>query len=169
MCYHGEAMEINVLIDEEVAGCPGEAWFERVVGEVLVAENLGESVEIGIVVTGQERIQELNLVHRGIDEPTDVLSFPMTEELTDVEEDPELSEFISPPDGIRHLGEVIVSYPQAVVQASQQGHSVRRETSILVVHGVLHLLGYSHEVDTDEVVMKSREVDILSKLGDIDQ
>ncbi len=175
LCYHGEAMEINVLIDEEVAGCPGEAWFERVVGEALAAEGVGEAVEVGIVVTGQERIQELNLVHRGIDEPTDVLSFPMTEELTDVEGDDvaggdvELAEFISPPDGIRHLGEVIVSYPQAVVQASQQGHSARRETSILVVHGVLHLLGYGHDVVADEVVMKSREVDILSKIGNIDQ
>ncbi len=171
MCYHGEAMEINVLIDEGGAGCPAEAWFERVVGEVLLAENVGEAVEVGIVVTGQERIQELNLVHRGIDEPTDVLSFPMTEELADAEEDPELAEFVEPPDGLRHLGEVIVSFPQAVVQAEEQGHSVERETAILVVHGILHLLGYDHggEDSADEVEMNSREVDILSRIGDTDR
>ena len=179
MCYHGVAMEINVLIDEGVEGCPGEAWFERVVGEALAAEDVGEEVEIGIVVTGQERIQELNLVHRGIDEPTDVLSFPMTEELADAEEDPELAEFVEPPDGVRHLGEVIISFPQAVVQAEEQGHSVERETAILVVHGILHLLGYGHgdnggedsagEDSAAEVDMKSREVEILSRIGDIDQ
>ena len=162
-------MEINVLIDEGVAGCPTEAWFERVVGEVLAAENVGEAVEIGIVVTGQERIQELNLVHRGIDEPTDVLSFPMLEELSDVEDDPELAQFVEPPDGLRHLGEVIISYPQAVVQAEEQGHSAWRETAILVVHGILHLLGYGHEVAADETDMKSREVDILSRIGDTDR
>lgn len=171
MCYHGVAMEINLLIDEGIAGCPPPGWFERVVGETLAAEDAGEDVEVGIVITGQERIQELNLVHRGIDEPTDVLSFGMVEELADAEEDPELAGFIEPPDGIRHLGEVIVSYPQAVIQAEQQGHSAWRETAILVVHGILHLLGYDHDDDggEDEVEMKSREVEILSRIGDTDQ
>ncbi len=191
MCYHGVAMEINVLIDEGVAGCPAEAWFERVVGEALAAEDVGEEVEVGIVVTGQERMQELNLVHRGIDEPTDVLSFPMTEDLVDIEDDgvaggdADLAGFVEPPDGIRHLGEVIVSYPQAVVQAEQQGHSAWRETAILVVHGILHLLGYDHggedtadddgvavaggEDSANEIEMKSREVEILSRIGDTDR
>lgn len=165
-------MEINVLIDEEVAGCPAEAWFERVVGEVLVAENVGESVEVGIVVTGQERIQELNLVHRDIDEPTDVLSFPMVEELADAEEDSDMAQFVVPPDGIRHLGEVIVSYPQAEKQAAEEGHSAFRETAILVVHGMLHLLGYDHGDGVpvaDQAKMKGRETEILERIGETDR
>jgi probable rRNA maturation factor len=162
-------MEINVLIDEGVAGSPGEAWFEGVAGEALSAEGLGDATEVGIVVTGQERIQELNLIHRGIDEPTDVLSFPMAEELTDAEDDPEMAEFVEPPDGVRHLGEVIISYPQAEKQATEEGHSDRRETAILVVHGILHLLGYGHGEGVaadDEARMKSREAEILSRIGD---
>jgi len=162
-------MEINVLIDEGVEGCPVEAWFERVTGEVLAAEGLGEATEIGIVVTGQERIQELNLVHRGIDEPTDVLSFPMGEELADAEDDPQLAEFVAPPDGLRHLGEVVISYPQAVLQAEQQGHSVDRETAILVIHGILHLLDYDHEAADDEAKMKAREAEILARIEETER
>ncbi len=170
-------MEISVLIDEEVAGSPAEGWFERVAGEVLVAEGLGgvaeglgEATEVGIVVTGQERMQELNLVHRGIDETTDVLSFPMVEELEDAVEDPEMAEFVTPPDGIRHLGEVIISFPQAEKQAAEEGHSVRRETAILVIHGILHLLGYDHGDGVpvaDQTKMKAREVEILERIGEL--
>jgi probable rRNA maturation factor len=163
-------MEISVLIDEEVTGSPAEGWFESVAGAVLAVEGLGEAVEAGIVVTGQERIQELNLVHRGIDEATDVLSFPMGEELADAADDLEMAQFVTPPDGIRHLGEVIISFPQAVVQAEQEGHSARRETAILVVHGILHLLGYDHGEGVpvaDQAKMKAREVEILARIEEL--
>lgn len=169
LCYHCLTMEINLLIDEGILGCPPSAWFERVVGEVLVAEGVGEEVEVGIVITGQERMQELNLVHRGLDEPTDVLSFAMVEELADAADDPELAVFVVPPDGIRHLGEVIVSFPQAALQAKEEGHSAWKETSILVVHGVLHLLGYDHAEVDDEIRMKSREFEILGRIGETDR
>jgi probable rRNA maturation factor len=164
-------MEINVLIDEGVAGSPGEGWYERIAGLVLAAEDIGDETEVGVVITGQERIQELNLVHRGIDEPTDVLSFPMSEDLTDAEEDGEMAEFVGPPDGVRHLGEVIISFPQALRQAADEGHEVGREVTILLVHGMLHLLGYDHGGDgraaaADETEMKLREAAILEMIDE---
>ena len=69
--------------------------------------------------------------------------------------------FIHPPDGVRHLGEVLISYPQAVAQAKEQGHSPERELALLVIHGILHLLGYDHEEPEQEEKMKQKEKELL--------
>ncbi len=123
-------MEINVLIDEGLEGCLDVAWLESVAAEVLLAEGTDPGSELGLVITDQEKIQELNLVHLGEDEPTDVLSFPMLPDSGD-EEESEI--FVTPPDGIAHLGEVIISYPQAVIQAEERGHSVQKEVATLAI------------------------------------
>jgi probable rRNA maturation factor len=150
-------MEINVLIDEEYEGELEADWLRNVAEQVLVAENAAPEVELGLVITGQVRIQELNLVHLGIDAPTDVLAFPMIPE-----EDPDLPEFVAPPDGAVHLGEVIISFPQAFMQADEHQHPVRKEVAILIIHGVLHLLGYDHDAPEPEQRMKTREAEILT-------
>jgi probable rRNA maturation factor len=149
-------MEVNVLIDEEFEGELEADWLRNVAEQVLVAENAAPEVELGLVITGQAKIQELNLVHLGIDAPTDVLAFPMMPE-----EDSDLPEFVTPPDGAVHLGEVIISFPQAFTQADESRHPVRREVSILIIHGVLHLLGYDHDAPEPEQRMKAREAEIL--------
>ena len=77
--------------------------------------------------------------------------------------------FTGPPDGINHLGEVVISYPQAMQQAQEQGHDVKQELAVLIVHGVLHLLGYDHELPDKEQKMKARENEILKRLGDVKQ
>jgi len=69
---------------------------------------------------------------------------------------------VAPPDEIEHLGEVIISYPQAVIQAEEHHHSVKREIAILIIHGVLHLLGYEHDKPELERDMRAREAEILS-------
>ena len=74
------------------------------------------------------------------------------------------SNFIVPPDGQRHLGEVIVSYPQAVIQAGEQGHSVNTEVAVLVIHGVLHLLGYEDETPELRERMSLRQQEILEQI-----
>jgi len=150
-------MEINVLIDEEYEGELEADWLRNVAEQVLVAENAAPEVELGLVITGQVRIQELNLVHLGIDAPTDELAFPMIPE-----EDPDLPEFVAPPDGAVHLGEVIISFPQAFMQADEHQHPVRKEVAILIIHGVLHLLGYDHDAPEPEQRMKTREAEILT-------
>jgi len=73
------------------------------------------------------------------------------------------SSFGLPPDGVTRLGEVIISCPQAAVQAREQGHSTERELALLVIHGVLHLLGYDHEESGAEEKMREREKELLEK------
>ena len=149
-------MEINVLIDDGFEGCLDMGWLQSVADIVLSHEDcLG--AELGLVITDQEKIRELHLVHLGEDEPTDVLSFPM---LPEAEED--RADFVAPPDGISHLGEVIISYPQAVIQAEERGHPVEREVATLVVHGILHLLGHDHAEPEEQRRMQQREAKILS-------
>jgi probable rRNA maturation factor len=152
-------MEINVLIEDGIEVEPEGDWLQKVVEVALQAENVPAIVEISLVITGQERIQELNREYRHLDRPTDVLSFSMQENR---EEEP--TAFIGPPDGLLHLGEVIISYPQAALQAQERGHSIRKEMMILIVHGVLHILGYDHEQPAEEPAMTAREKEILTKI-----
>lgn len=155
-------MEIDVLIDEDFAACPEASWLRRVAEQVIIAEKTGRDVELSVVITTQERVQELNRVYRGKDEPTDVLAFYMTPEAKETGAEPAF--FARPPDGTLHLGEVIISYPQAVTQAGERQHSVKKEIAILLVHGVLHLLGYDHNEPEAESRMKASEDEILSRL-----
>ena len=149
-------MEIDVLIDDGVTVPFGAEWLHSIAGQVLASESAGSNAELSLVITGQDRIRQLNRDYRGKDEPTDVLAFAATGE-----GGAELPPFVSPPDGVRHLGEVVISYPQAVIQAAEQQHPVEQEIAILVIHGVLHLLGYEHDVPERERRMKAREVEIL--------
>jgi probable rRNA maturation factor len=153
-------MEINILIDEGFEGYIDEAWLESLAREVLAAEGIESSPEISLVITGQERIRGLNSTYLGRDEPTDVISFSMLPEYSGTDQ----ASFVSPPDGIKHLGEVIISYPQAVIQAEERKHTVKRELAILLIHGVLHLLGYDHEELEMEQKMRAREAVILSRI-----
>jgi len=153
-------MEINVLIDEGLEGCPEEEWLRMVAEKTLDLQGVGPEAELGLVIVGQERIRRLNLSYLGKDEPTDVLSFAMLPEPSGQGTPP----FVTPPDGIEHLGEVIVSYPQAVVQAEERRHPVKREVAILIIHGVLHLLGYDHEEAEPEQQMRAREAEILGHI-----
>ena len=153
-------MEINVLIDEGVEGCPEADWLQSLVEQVLTAQRVSPDVEMSLVITTQERVWELNRTYRHKDEPTDVLSFPMS----GMGEKPEADSppFIAPPDGVLHLGEVIISHPQAVIQAEEHGHSAKREIATLTIHGILHLLGYEHDKPEPEQQMTAREAEILS-------
>ncbi len=155
-------MVINVLIDEELEGCLAESWLQSVAEQVLIAESVSSAAELSLVIASQEGVQELNRTYRGKDEPTDVLSFSMLP----AEEKPEADSppFVTPPDGVLHLGEVIVSYPQAVIQAGEQQHSVEKEITILLIHGVLHLLGYEHDKPEPESDMRAREAEILGNI-----
>ncbi len=151
-------MEINVLVDEGLEGCLEVSWLENVAEKALVAQGIDSTAELGLVIVGQERVRQLNLSYLGKDEPTDVLAFSMLPE----QPGEDLAPFVVPPDGIKHLGEVIISYPQAVIQAEEHQHSVKREIAILIIHGVLHLLGYEHDKPELQYQMRDREAEILS-------
>jgi len=158
-------MEINVLIDEGLEECLEVSWLQRVAEQVLAAQGTGSDAELGLVIASQERVQQLNLSYLGRDEPTDVLAFSAIEEIG-----VEFPPFVTPPDGVLHLGEVIISYPQAVIQAEEHRHSIKKEIAILIIHGVLHLLGYEHDKPALggkpelKQQMSSREEEILSSI-----
>ena len=165
LCYDDwriAAMEINITIDGEYEGCPEADWFQCVIRQVLDAQNASSNAEIGLLITGQERVQELNRAYRGEDRPTDVLAFYMTSE--EEKREGESERFVVAPDGFAHLGEVVISYPQAVIQAQERGHATGKELAILIIHGVLHLLGYDHERPEQKREMADIEPAILHKL-----
>ena len=152
--------EVNIQIDDPFRGSIDESWLRRAVEETLRAEGIDSSIELGLVVTGEERVRQLNQSYRGLDEPTDVISFAL------LEGD---GSFVMPPDNVLHLGEVVISYPHAARQAQEQGHSIEREMAHLVIHGVLHLLGHEHEEAEDDHKMRVIEAEVLSgvdKKGD---
>ncbi len=123
LVYVGEGFDLDV-----------DPQFVRRVAEKVFCELEVEGAEMSLTIGRDELMRELNLKYRSVPGTTDVLSFPFREG----------ENFISPPDGVLYLGEVIISYPQAKKQAREYGHSFQRELSWLIVHGVLHLLGYDH-------------------------
>lgn len=149
--------EIEIFVEEEFRGVVNGGWVRRIARQVLKAEGVAPPYEISLVFTDSETVQRLNRDYRGVDEPTDVLAFYM---LPHKEAD---SSFALPPDGVTRLGEVIISYPQAAEQAKKQGHSPETELALLIVHGILHLLGYDHEEPEEESKMRERERELLEK------
>jgi probable rRNA maturation factor len=145
--------ELSLQIDEPFVSLVDEAQLRKAVEEALIAHGVGSPVELSLVIAVDQVIQELNRTYRGVDEVTDVLAFALGEEAGD---------FVLPPDGICHLGEVFISYPQAQRQAGEQGHPLERELALLVIHGVLHLLGYDHEHPEAEQRMRAMEGKVLA-------
>jgi probable rRNA maturation factor len=174
--------EVSILIEPPFRGRLARAALRRLAVRVLRGEGVAPPAEVGLVVTDDETVRDLNRRYRCIDEPTDVLSFgygpfdPSASlragRLRTQPVDPSTGSgcggsgtepFVTPPDGVRRLGEVIVSYPTAERQALEAGHSVQEEAAHLVVHGLLHLLGYDHEDPDDERRMRARKVELLGQ------
>jgi probable rRNA maturation factor len=123
----------------------------------IISTSISGRYAIGLHLVGDAAIRALNAEHRGIDAHTDVLSFPL--------HDPSGPGFVVPPGEPVSLGDVVVSYPRAVEQAAEFGHSTDREIGYLVAHGVLHVLGYDHEIEADRARMRQREEEVLRPLG----
>jgi probable rRNA maturation factor len=150
--------QIPVTIEAPFRGRLDRAALRRLAVRVLRAEGVTPPAEVGLVVTDDETLRDLNRRYRGLDEPTDVLSFGH-EPFDRLRTEP----FVTPPDGVRRLGEVILSYPTAERQAQEAGHSVQEEAAHLVVHGLLHLRGYNHDDPEDERRMRAREEELLGQ------
>ena len=116
------------------------------VRRVLRAEGVAGPIELSIAVTDDETVRELNRRYRGVDAPTDVLSFSLQD---DSDGDESL------------LGELVIALPTAQRQAVEQGHSLEEELAHLLVHGLLHLLGYDHERPAEARRMRAREEALL--------
>lgn len=137
--------------------------IEKAVKLCVKKEGFPYSCEASITLTDNESIKELNREHRSIDEPTDVLSFPLIEY---VNGEPQIQPGdIDPDSGQVFLGDIIISVEKAFEQAQSYGHSAERELTFLAVHGILHLLGYDHETENEEKHMFSLQEDILNEMG----
>lgn len=141
----------------------------NVIEFALKEEEVDIKCEVSLLFVDNEEIKEINKDTRGIDRETDVLSFPMLEYedkkvFKDLYKDYKFSQ--SDFDGEELvLGDIVLSLEKALEQSQEYNHSFEREASYLVVHSVLHLLGYDHMEDEDKVIMRSREEDILNKLN----
>ena len=113
---------------------------------------------MGLVIAGDETVHELNRSYRNVDRTTDVIAFALSEQ------DKKSKLFITPPDNLIHLGEVIISFPQAKRQAEEQRHPLERELTLLVAHGVLHLLGYDHQLLEQAEKMRAKESKVLDAI-----
>lgn len=124
----------------------------EIIGKLYDVENS----EVSVTLTNNAYIHTLNKEYRGIDRPTDVLSFALNES-----DEPKM---IDGPE-INILGDLIISVERAEEQAEDYGHSLRREVAFLTVHGMLHLLGYDHLEDNEREEMEAEQRFVMDKLG----
>ena len=163
-----------IFIENEI-----DAKFDFDYNEVIesvfneAANYVGCPYEISVEVTivDNETIRQINKEQRDIDNPTDVLSFPMVEyeiagdfEFLD-KDDPYVYEYFEPDTGELILGDIVISSDKVYSQAEEYGHSVKRELGFLVAHSMLHLFGYDHMEDEERVVMETKQKEILERLG----
>jgi len=160
-------LEIRNFTQNEI----DESLLKNVIKNVLKEVDIKEKTEISLAIVGDGRMRKLNKMYRGKNRVTDVLSFenktvipylakafPRLKKNKDIE-------FIDPPDNIKRLGEIIICYPQAKKQARRLSHSLEKELIILLIHGMLHLLGYDHEGNLKEAKkMNDLENIILDKI-----
>ncbi|CAM4519924.1 putative rRNA maturation factor [Paenibacillus endophyticus] len=145
-----------------------DAWISKLEQLLLLAgesEGIADG-EVSLTFTSDEEIHELNREYRGIDRPTDVLSFAMQEEGVDELDiifEVEHEEDADPISGM--LGDIIISVDTALAQSEEYGHSLEREIGFLFVHGFLHLIGYDHQDDETEAEMTAKQEAILQKAG----
>lgn len=154
---------IESELEEDVSAY--EALLRKVIPAALEAEGVAVPCEVDVLFTDDTGIHEINLEQRGVDRPTDVLSFPMFEWAPG--EPPAADTAETDPDtGLLPLGDMVLSVERAGAQAAEYGHSTERELAYLTVHSVLHLLGYDHMDDGPQRErMRAREEEILGALG----
>ncbi len=151
--------EIDVQVDEGFIQQVDEATLQQVAEATLRRVGVA-SAALALVVTDDGVVQELNCTYRGVDAPTDVLSFAAHDAPVAGDLPPELAELLD-----RSLGDVVISLPYAARQAARFGVSTRAEICLLVAHGVLHLLGYDHDTAENEAEMWALQEEILAGLG----
>lgn len=159
-------MGLKLAWNNELEEPVPDAWIDKL-KVILHKAGMMEGIrsgEVALTFTDDETIQTLNRTYRGMDRPTDVLSFPMREKL---EEEPEIvwpdAEAGDGDDEL--LGDIVISVPRAREQSEEYGHSLEREIGFLFVHGFLHLIGYDHDNEEAEKVMLEKQERILTEVG----
>ncbi|MBO9129599.1 rRNA maturation RNase YbeY [Bacillus sp. 165] len=144
--------ETSELTDEQITE------IQKLLYLAADIENIQEQAEMSMTFVDNQRIQEINREYRDKDQPTDVISFALEDEV-----EGELQ--VVGADMPRVLGDIIISIPKAKEQAQEYGHSFTRELGFLAVHGFLHLLGYDHMTEEEEEEMFTKQKEILDSFG----
>ncbi len=157
---------MNILIDDPNQWLEAHPNMVKLIQEVikvsLQEEGFCEHVEIGLILTDDKHIREMNLNYRGIDKATDVLSFP---QIDWTQEGLTPKQYKSVEGEIILLGDLVLSTDRLQAQAVEYGHSLERECGFLVAHSILHLLGYDHMETDEKQVMFTKQEAILQRLG----
>lgn len=162
---------MTVNIDNEYL-CEISIDYLSIIHDVVEAAiayvNCPYDIEVNVLLTDNDSIQEINRENRSVDRPTDVLSFPMIdfrvpEEFAFVEEHPE--EYFNGDTGALNIGDIVVSMDKVYEQAREFGHSPERELAFLIAHSMLHLSGYDHEEEAERLVMEAKQEEILQQKG----
>ena len=148
-------------------GFDEESLIRQVVFAALDAEKCPYEAEVDVLLTDDEAIREINRAERGIDQATDVLSFPALElpapgDFSRVEEDPML---FHPESGELLLGDMVISLDKVRQQAAEYGHGEARELAFLTAHSMYHLMGWDHEEEEERIEMEARQESLLQRLG----
>lgn len=162
-------MTINIEYEaEKKLDIPYEDIIKSVAVESLDYENCPYEAEVNVLITDNESIRQINREYRNIDNPTDVLSFPMAdyESPSDFEGLEEMAnDYFNPETGELLLGDIVISVDKVEEQAEKYGHSQTRELAFLVAHSMLHLCGYDHMEDGERLVMEKKQEEILRRRG----
>jgi len=143
-------MEILIKNQQKIIKI-NQGKIKGIIKKVLQHLKVDEETEVSILLTDDKFIRSLNNKYRGIDKPTDVLSFNLQEGAV---KSPEV-------ESNKLLGDIIISVETAQRQADNLNHSMERELKVLLIHGLLHLTGYDHEEDADYKIMREKEDEIL--------
>ena len=136
-----------------------KTWLRNIATVALNRFTPSKPVGISVLIADDSTLRELNLRYRGINETTDVLAFSFHEPPYNEPED--LTGFDFPSHGTDELGDIVISYPQAIRQAKENKKTIHSELALLLVHGVLHIMGYDHAEEEEERVMWAKQDEIL--------
>jgi len=126
-------------------------YIKKAVEAVLLFEEINYGCEVNVEITDNFNIQKLNKEYRGINSPTDVLSFPMGD--------------MNPENGLMILGDIVISAEKAKEQSEEINQTFERELMFLTIHSILHLLGYDHESsEKDDLIMREKQKEIMEKI-----
>ena len=142
----------SVDVQNEAGYALDEARLREAALTTLAQQNAEANSTLTIAVVDNEYVTGLNQQFRGIDAPTDILSFPSDEVFVE-------------DDVVRYIGDLVIAYPYAAAQAERLGHPLMDSLALLVAHGTLHLLGFDHDTDEHRAAMWAAQADALTALG----
>lgn len=164
-------MTVNIEYEVENAfDFDADKVITEVINEAADYEKCPYEAVVEVTITDNDRIHKMNQEFRGVDRPTDVLSFPSLEydnagDFSFLEQENAACAYFDPESGELILGDIVISADKVKQQAQEYNHSIKRELGFLVAHSMLHLFGYDHMSEAQAAVMERKQADILNRLG----